>query len=42
MMQAADVLVLVAVAAHTAVHVPILNNPMRPRLWTAQRRESTA
>jgi hypothetical protein len=29
-MQAADVLVLVAVAAHTAVHVPILSNHMRP------------
>jgi hypothetical protein len=28
MMQAADVLVLVAVAAHTAVHVPVLRNPM--------------
>jgi len=33
---------LVAVAAHVAVHTSILNNPMRPRLWIAQRRENTA
>jgi len=32
---------LVAVAVHAAMGAPILNNPMRPRLWTAQRREST-
>jgi len=42
MMQLADVAaLLVAVAAHVAVHTSILNNPMRPRLWAAQRREST-
>jgi hypothetical protein len=28
MMQAADVLVLVAVSAHVAVHAPILRKPM--------------
>jgi hypothetical protein len=33
MMQAADVLVLVAVAAHTAAHVPILSYPMHARFW---------
>jgi hypothetical protein len=41
---------LVAVAAHVAVHTSILNNPMQPppfdttsmQVWTAQRRESTA
>jgi len=33
---------LVSVVAHVAVHTSILNNPMKPRLWTAQRRESTA
>ncbi len=41
MMQAADVLVLVAVAAHTAVHVPILNNPMRPTTYERSSRERT-